>query len=717
MEKGWQCGFLARSTEYRAWNTWTVTRPTLIVIDHLASRAKEVRNAIASLSEAAHRFNAPLRILILERPFDPDDEWVDQFIPSASPLEAAEILASAYRPDGAACRSLADCTRSLGPLAEPDLIAIVDGILATEQNDRPPIAGPAAIIARLREADAELRPLFLILAMRALCNGSAQDLRQWDRQHLVEAVLRRDFLLWQDTLDIRRAPRLGAERKLFEGHLTVILAATITSRTDGHLLEELKEFGIETPARIQQDWVRVITGDPLAGNRREFALLKPDLVGECFVLERCTGSFGIDASRDLVRRQMTILLSASLAAAAAQTTDFLRKCISDFPQHEGLSLIASIVIPEGDQANIGHLQDYAVYFSQIANLLARGGREDIAEACWTTLISVIEGPPFAGDTQFEGTISEYLATARYNRGLSRLNLRNAREARDDLDACVQIAQGSQPKWPLGLGTSRAHLHLTALRLRAVADLEIGDLATARKTLDGIVEDPEAPPHEKAEALLVRAHLKGRVNELNSAIIDLDTILEMGAETLAQQDQARADLARLLLTRSIRASELGSTLEALVDLDRAEPLVTDEAPIWAVIRVNRCGLRAKMRQFQLAEEDCTAVIQSRHTAADQVLKAKMNRAQLRLQRRDWDGVDKDLQSALDATAGSARDHAGILLVRAQAKWNRGDQNGACMDLRAATLACAPGDELLEIAANLHEKYGCSRHGETFEKDLD
>lgn len=287
MEKGWQCGFLAQSAEYRAWNTWTVTRPTLIVIDHLASRAKEIRNAIASLSRAAHRFNAPLRILMLERPFDPDDEWVNQFIPSASPLEAAEILTFAYRPDGTACRSLADCTRCLGPLAEPDLIAIVESILATEQNDRPPVADPGAIIAWLRDADAELRPLFLILAMRALCNGSAQDLRQWDRQQLVEAILRRDFLLWQDALGIRHAARLGPERKLFEDHLTLIVAATITSRTDERLTEQLKQFGIETPARIQQDWVRVITGDPLAGNRREFALLKPDVVGECFVLERC----------------------------------------------------------------------------------------------------------------------------------------------------------------------------------------------------------------------------------------------------------------------------------------------------------------------------------------------------------------------------------------------------------------------------------------------
>lgn len=414
---------------------------------------------------------------------------------------------------------------------------------------------------------------------------------------------------------------------------------------------------------------------------------------------------------------MTNLLSASLAAAAAQTTEFLRKCVSDFPQHDGLSLIASIVIPEGDQANIGHLQDYALYFSQIANLLARGGREDIAEACWTTLISVIEGPPFAGDTHFEGMISEYLATAHYNRGLLRLDQRNACDARDDMYACVRIVQRSGPKWPRGFGIPPAHLRLIALRLRAVADLEMGDMGVAQETLDGIVEDPEAPLHEKAEALLVRANLKRQRNELDGAVIDLDTILEMGKESLPQQDQARADLARLLLTRSIRVSEQGRTIEALADLDRAEPLVTDEAPIWAVIRVNRCALRAKMRQFQLAEEDCTAVIQSRHTAADQVVKAKMNRAQLRLQRRDWEGADQDLQSALDATTGTARDRATILLVRAQTKWNRGDPKGACVDLSTATLACEPGDELLEIAAVLHEKYGCSRHGETFEKDLD
>lgn len=717
METGWRCGFLPQSTTYEAWDSWVVATPTLIVIDHLAPRAKEIGSAIASLSRAADRFEAPLRVLILERPFDPGDPWIDEFVPTAVPHDAAESLNFAYRPDGRRCRSLTDCTRHLAALAERDLIAIVENIFAAEQIPGDSVADPGAVVAWLRDVDPETRPLFLILAARALCNRPTQDLRQWSRQHLVEALLSRDFLLWQDTLGIRHANRLSADRKLFEDHLTLILAATIMSRTDRHLLEELQEFGIGIPERIQPDWIRVMTGDPLEENGREFVALKPDIVGECFVLERCTGSFGVDASRGFVRDQMTALLSASLAVAPRQTIDFVRRCSADFPQHVGLSLFASIVLPEGENANLGHFQDYSVHFGAIANMFARTGQEDLAEACLTTLISVGEGPPFANDSYAGEMISHYLAIAHFNRGHLRLGQQKLPGARQDMESCIRLSETSAARRGPWMRGDMERLRFTALRQRAIVDLESGNPHTAEETLDGILEDPTAGAPDRAEALLARATVKRARDDLDGAIVDLDQILEMGEESREQQDQARNDLARFLLTRSIRNSERGGLDTALADLDRALPLVTDKAPIWAIIRVNRCVLRMKTRQFDPAEADCAAVLQSPHTPADQAVKARMNRAQLRLWRRDFDGADADIQYALDAECTAARDRVQILLVRAQIRWNRSDQDGACEDLTAASRTLERDDELWSVASLLYERYGCSRLAGSSKSELE
>jgi tetratricopeptide (TPR) repeat protein len=718
MASGWQCGFLPQYPDYKDWDSWAVSGPTFIVIDHLASRAENIRNAIACLSRGSTQIGAPLRILMLERPFDQRDQWVDLFIPSASPQETADVLAFAFRSDGQPCRSFSDCVRNLGPLAEQDLLAIVEKVSSSSDSVKTSVTEPRAVVRWLRDVDPEMRPLFLVLATRALCSGDGQVLRQWNRQDVVEAVIHRDFLLWQDTLGVRRDSRLSEERKLFEDHLTLILASTITACTDQRLLKQLQEFGLKVPERVQVDWVRAMTGDPSAGNERELAPLKPDIVGECFVLERCAGGFGVDASPDFVRSQMTALLSASLALAAGQTIDFVRRCISDFPQHEGLSLFASMAIPEGEEANIGHLMDYVVHFGQIANILAKAGREDIAEACWTNMISVIEGSRFAHDRSFDGMIDDYLATAYYNRGRSRSCRQSWREAGEDTETCIRYTERSIAARSGGMGRyDMERLRLEAFRLQAVVDLERGDLGAAKQTLGYILDDPTAISHDKAEALLVRATVKRQDGDLNGAIADLDTILEMGDESRDQQDQARIDLTRFLLTRSIRSSEHDCLEPALADLDRALPLVTDEMPIWAAIHVNRGVLRMKTRRLDLAEEDCTAVLRVSQAPIDQRVKALINRGQLRLWRRDWEGADSDIQAAFNAAGATEEDRAQALLVRAQIKWNRNDQEGACKDVRAALGACGAGKELFETAVLLHERYGCSRLGDDYISDFD
>jgi hypothetical protein len=354
--------------------------------------------------------------------------------------------------------------------------------------------------------------------------------------------------------------------------------------------------------------------------------------------------------------------------------------------------------------------DYCVHFSAIRKIFKDAGREDLAELCESQLISVCEALPHLGVPPFDGMMGRYLADAYYNRGLSRLRLNRTLEARSDVVTSISFSEKSAAESRRdGMTRFHAeHTHVTARRLLAVIDLELGNPEAACATLDGILDDPTTTGSERAEALLVSAELKSRAGDLDGAMEALDAVLATNTTDLdSQRETARQTFARFLLSRSIRATKEGNGLAAVADLDRALAMVDETNSTWAAIRVNRSALHMNSRDFILAEQDCSAVISQPEAPPDQVIKALINRSQLRFSRRDADGANQDIEHALDLAGCNEQERARVLLIRAVMRWKMKDRDGATIDLNFVATAAENDEELREMVTILTTRYGLLR----------
>ncbi|PWE53670.1 hypothetical protein DEM27_24305 [Metarhizobium album] len=661
MEKGWRCGFLPRDDDYDGWNKWIVDRPTLIVIDHLATRAESISKIIGKLSRAKDRILAPLRVLVLERPFEFDDAWVGQFLPSAFPHEASEILTSAYHPSGLPRRRLEDCTRKLEPL--PD--AVLKQIVSHAAMDGSKLSNETvdAAVDWLKQADVDQRPLFLILAIRAVVASPVQSLRQWDSADLFDSILQRDFLLSQELLGLTKLPLLSPPRILFEQHLNLLSVATIGGYANDDILARYAEFGVDLPPLIQDDWLRTIAGSATRDADGGFVGLKPDLLGEGFILERCAGNLRVDRPRHDSVSQGVTLLSAALAADARETIEFARRCIADFPNHDGLKSFTLLNIPEGDKANIGHVMDYAVHFSQIAVLFDNAGLKELGESCLGQLIVVCDRLRGATDEQLPGFVAQYIATAYYNRALSRLRRQKNSAAIEDLTQCLSYVETSRE----GRRGARARdevdrLWITSMRLKAVAELQLKTIDDAFASIQAILDSGFAITEEKAEAYLVRADILLEGDDIDGAVGDLEAILALGEEAKEQADYARARLSQVLYYRSTERGKNDIYLE-LDDLDRALKLVQSSDNLAAKMHINRAGALVKLGEFERALADYNEVIDQDEWSDDQHFKAYIMRAQIfSLHDQPKDALE-DLDQASNLSSLSPRQKLELLFLRA------------------------------------------------------
>jgi tetratricopeptide (TPR) repeat protein len=696
-KEGWRCGFLPQTTEYKSWHNWIVSRPTFVVIDHVASRAKDIRNAICALSRSPGHVTAPLRILMLERPFDDSDAWVSELVPYESPLDCLDFFAFGYPTERSEPKlRLSSYTRMLTSLGDDDLRKIVTA--ATGQLPSTGTLDAGSVVEWLKEIDPERRPLFLILAVRALEENPERQLRGWNRDDLIDAVLRRDFHLWQQVLGLQRNDRMGEQRKLFDEHLMLVTAATITGRSDVGLSQKLREFGLRVPERLQPDWIRIMTGEAPKGSDSQVTPLRPDIVGECFVLERCLGAFAIDASTDFARTQMQALLNALVAFAPWQTIDFVHRCSEDFAGHAGLELYTTLSIPEGDQANVGHLMDYFVHFGKIAANFADVGRIDLAEKCWSSMLDVSLRLCSERDAHFNDLIGQYLASAHYNRGLVRLQQDRNQEAREDLDRAAQLADMKIASTSGGMSRFEAQrTQFSAVRLLAVADLKLGDLSESLRNLDRILQDREATMLETVEALLLRSEVSRRQGDFDGSIADLHAVLAVDhREMVDQKHEAAASLPKSLLGRSIRHAEAGELELALNDVNEALEYVARDTELWPIVLVNRSALHLRRGRWDLAQVDCTAVIEAPHAPYGEKAKALLNRALTHREGGDVANAIVDINRAVELATPSSREQSSALLLKAQINWKKMAATEARADLDRV-LGNATLDDDLRLAA--------------------
>src|SRR5205814_1446897 len=86
----WHAGFLSKTEQFKEWRRFRPTRPTLIVLDYVASRAEAAGEIILELARSSAHLPFPVRVLLLERN---RGSWWSEVLRDGSQSESAEIRA------------------------------------------------------------------------------------------------------------------------------------------------------------------------------------------------------------------------------------------------------------------------------------------------------------------------------------------------------------------------------------------------------------------------------------------------------------------------------------------------------------------------------------------------------------------------------------------------------------------------------------------------
>ena len=93
LDRGWYVGFLPRSNNNFNWAKYKPLKNTLIVVDYVMGRTKEISDLVLELSRASDNMDSSTRILLLERD---SETWMNKFIREDSLSESAEIVSAKY---------------------------------------------------------------------------------------------------------------------------------------------------------------------------------------------------------------------------------------------------------------------------------------------------------------------------------------------------------------------------------------------------------------------------------------------------------------------------------------------------------------------------------------------------------------------------------------------------------------------------------------------
>jgi tetratricopeptide (TPR) repeat protein len=300
----WHAGFLNRTATNFNWSRFRPYRRTLIVIDYVASRAKEVGDLVLTLSRNSSSFENPVRVLLLERN---KETWWPAFSRDDTQSEAAEISAFRYSE----------------PLALTKLPVGAVFQLATEvvdaRNGTWDVATVMQYLLLLSRFDPDCRPLFAMILAQELENiDVGENISYLLRKVLAKESGRRRQLIPSE--DLKRMENLL---------LLATLMGGILPRSDGFNFVTTSDVADLLPNvnLLNEDLYNDIAWSTRGGTF--LSGLQPDILGERFVLDRLSegGVSAIQAQRLL--RAAWMFQSRDVGIVAIRSA-------SDFPGDKGL---------------------------------------------------------------------------------------------------------------------------------------------------------------------------------------------------------------------------------------------------------------------------------------------------------------------------------------------------------------------------------------------
>jgi tetratricopeptide (TPR) repeat protein len=282
---GWIAGFarhdeLQRFYDGQNLTGWRWSRPTLVVIDYAAASSLILRAWLEALALCSQQ-EPRLRLLLLERHADREFGWWPELIrPESLSRRGPEALVDPPEPVALASLRSAEDRRALLSQA----IQIAARLRGVAPAPQPPLAGANAEFDRRLADDAiNNEPLYLVMAGLVAVTTGAPAALALSRTDLAERVA---------DAEAGRLKRLAASWGI-DAKLVLHIAACATleggseaKAADRLVAEERQALGY--PAAIPAEHIAVKLAEALPASTDGIDAIRPDLIGEAFVLRQIT---------------------------------------------------------------------------------------------------------------------------------------------------------------------------------------------------------------------------------------------------------------------------------------------------------------------------------------------------------------------------------------------------------------------------------------------
>ena len=632
----WNAGFLSRTDAFTGWSHFRPSRPTLVVIDYVSSRAAHVSAVVLHLARSADYLPNPVRVLLLERD---QGSWWPRFLREESHSESTELIECQH-----------DSPLQLGSLA-PEALRALAADVARSQGKPWTDSMARTFEMRMRTLDPFGRPLFGMMAAAYPGNETVDAAVDSTLLRFIlkkEAGRRREGIADADRL--RRMENLVTLATLVGGLLPRSGSFAFLADTDVASL--LPDLAVVDP-QVYRDLVAATSDESI------LAGLQPDILGERFVLDQLAvrGGF-VESAKRLVR--------AAWAFQPDDFCDFVVRAASDFPGDAGLDTLCAVPLMSaeargrwgrlvGDLVRVANSSTERItseLFETLREMANTHPADDElraavarAELYLGNIFLFSEHDHARAAAQFDvaiaraGTGTEIEAAAINNRGILHHAVQDEDKAfadwsdviakggiSDEARACslnnradIFARRGAHEaairdrSEVLALRETSPDRRYIALIRRSHSYLELGRNEDALRDIEGILSTEDISPEQKSEARMTRAALLKDLGRLVEARNDLEAVLASeelfpGAAPSALVElgelarlEHKADRARQYLEMASVSSDIdASTLvEALIVHAR---LLTDEGDaggaesIWQSVLTNP---NASVRQKSIA----------------------------------------------------------------------------------------------------------------------
>ncbi|MEE9351383.1 MAG: tetratricopeptide repeat protein, partial [Thiotrichaceae bacterium] len=369
----WEVGFLPteKLKKADALSQWQPKAPTIIVIDYAAEYAKPIEAWLDHFIQQEQSYPFPIRLLILEREIR-QQTWWDELTQSGSGALVRNEYLYTQAP-----HELTLLTKQQQQTALQSFLDNLESKITLPESDND-------FWESLHTLSNEGRPLFIGMVAVAIADNGINHIRKWDRQALLEGVLKHEEKMWDRQLaSYNDQQKTDTLQLLAFNTVTGGLLNTEDETLLDNALEALMKSGIASNDKELADYWESVT--KLVGHQGGY--LQPDIFAEFFVIRRW------QESTALANRTLKKYLTIAYQLAPESTLAFITRCATDYPENKNAwtwwSWLQSALKQDEQDKNETILNELA--FSIIGQLSLQGSYQ-YALAYWLPPLCEVEDP-------------------------------------------------------------------------------------------------------------------------------------------------------------------------------------------------------------------------------------------------------------------------------------------------------------------------------------